>query len=154
MSHSEQPTEIPVRFREERIRLDLDQTQVARICGVDRKTVYRWETTISIPAEKLASVVDAGFDPVYVLTGRRPGDPWPEQLRPEEKTLIDQYRSLSKDFQSKLSGYLDSLYELSIRKGQNKTARKKSGHFLKVAEEKGDYPAKKTKAKTKKKKAR
>lgn len=45
--------------------------KVAEDCSVDIKTVYRWETAVAIPSDKLAMLDELGFDLLYVLLGRR-----------------------------------------------------------------------------------
>jgi len=62
-------TNVCLRLGEERKRLNLNQNKVATYCEVSVKTVGRWEKNIPIPADKLALVVQLGYDITYILTG-------------------------------------------------------------------------------------
>lgn len=58
-----------LRLGEERKRLNLNQNKVATYCDVTVKTIGRWEKNIPIPADKLALLVQLGYDITYILTG-------------------------------------------------------------------------------------
>ena len=58
-----------LRLGEERKRLHLNQNKVAEHCEVSVKSVGRWEKNIPIPADKLALLVELGYDITYILTG-------------------------------------------------------------------------------------
>ncbi|MAD90277.1 MAG: hypothetical protein CMK64_11275 [Pseudoalteromonas sp.] len=58
-------------FKEERKRLKLNQKVVADFLKMSTKQVSRWESNIPIPSDKLAVLVELGFDVNYVLTGKR-----------------------------------------------------------------------------------
>lgn len=62
-------TNVCLRLGEERKRLNLNQNKVAVYCDVNVKTVGRWEKNIPIPADKLALLVQLGYDITYILTG-------------------------------------------------------------------------------------
>jgi len=62
-------TNVCQRLGEERKRLNLNQNRVASYCEVSIKTIGRWEKNIPIPADKLAMLVELGYDITYILTG-------------------------------------------------------------------------------------
>ncbi|MEW8494261.1 MAG: helix-turn-helix domain-containing protein [Candidatus Thiodiazotropha taylori] len=62
---------IPSRIKEERLRLDLTQDEVANHCQTTVQTVRRWEKRPIIPAEKLSFLISIGFDIQYVIAGVR-----------------------------------------------------------------------------------
>jgi transcriptional regulator with XRE-family HTH domain len=65
-------TAIGVRFREERVRLDLTQIQFGKIGGAGRQSIIRFESGERAPdAEFLRRVAKAGADILYIVTGRR-----------------------------------------------------------------------------------
>ena len=68
--------ELCLRLGEERRRLRLNQSRIAETCKVSTKTVGRWEKSIPIPADKLAQLIDLGYNINYILTGVR----LPEQV--------------------------------------------------------------------------
>ncbi len=61
-------TNVCLRLGEERKRLHLNQNKVATYCEVSTKTIGRWEKNIPIPADKLALLVQLGYDITYILT--------------------------------------------------------------------------------------
>ncbi len=63
---------IPDRLKNERIRLNLSQKDIADAIDVTSKTVGRWERDDAIPSDKLALLVGLGFDALYILTGKQP----------------------------------------------------------------------------------
>lgn len=61
---------IGVRIREERLRLNLSQTEMGEIAGVTKNTQRLYESDQRLPkADYLASAARAGIDTQYVLTG-------------------------------------------------------------------------------------
>ena len=82
------------RFAEERRRLDLDQTELAEICGVRRNTISSYECGESVPkSDALAAFMKLGADIYYILIGRKEGDPQPVMLDPDEIAVVDDYRA-------------------------------------------------------------
>ncbi len=61
-------TNVCLRLGEERKRLNLSQSKVAVYCEVSTKTIGRWEKNTPIPADKLALLVQLGYDTTYILT--------------------------------------------------------------------------------------
>ena len=62
-------TNVCLRLGEERKRLHLNQNKVANYCEVSIKTIGRWEKNIPIPSNKLALLLQLGYDITYILTG-------------------------------------------------------------------------------------
>ena len=61
-------TNVCIRLGEERKRLHLSQNKVASYCEVSIKTIGRWEKNIPIPSNKLALLLQLGYDISYILT--------------------------------------------------------------------------------------
>lgn len=60
------------RIREERSRLDLNQSDMADIAGVGKRTIIDWEKDRSSPtAQHLVKLSAVGVDTTYILTGVR-----------------------------------------------------------------------------------
>lgn len=58
------------RFKEERIRLNLTQTQVGDLLGKGKTTIINWEKSVGAPdAVQLFELSKHGFDACYVVTG-------------------------------------------------------------------------------------
>ncbi len=79
-------------FKNERIRLNLKQSDVAEKCGVSLKTITNWEKgSNSIPSDKLVVLAEIGFDIQYIIIGKRcsiPTKPTPlDQITKEQ--LLD-----------------------------------------------------------------
>lgn len=80
-------------LKEERKRLNLTQAEVASIVGVNRETWSRYESNKLMPGtEVLAAIAAAGADVQYILTGVRGS----VALTPDEKLLLERYRSAAK----------------------------------------------------------
>ena len=76
----------------ERLRLGLNQSQLALIGGVSKATQVAYEADSTKPdAAYLARVSDAGVDVLWLLTGRRaaPGMQW--ELLFEISALVDEW---------------------------------------------------------------
>lgn len=91
-------------LREERVRLDLTQEEVALALDVSTKSVSRWEANTPIPADKLAVLAERGMDVQYILTGRRAGlaaggvgsrPPAATTAADEERALLACWRELA-----------------------------------------------------------
>ncbi|MDK2598641.1 helix-turn-helix transcriptional regulator [Pseudoalteromonas obscura] len=70
-------------FLEERKRLGFGQEFLAEKLDVNRRTIGRWEKESPIPSDKLALLLELGFDINFLLTGKRPA------LELIDKTAID-----------------------------------------------------------------
>ncbi|GEM_PF-271165 len=83
------------RLKEERQRLDMNQTSFAEACGSGKRQQTRYEQEEQIPGgEYFAGAALLGVDVVYVLTGaRRDG------LTPKETALLAAYRNASEELQ-------------------------------------------------------
>lgn len=104
------------RLREERERLDLNQTQFAERAGTTRKTQFNYESNARRPdADYLAALAAAGVDVLYVLTGQRVHAP-PPALSREETALLDNYRHADDEGREAARRVLSSLAESKRKK--------------------------------------
>lgn len=82
------------RLKEERESLALSQSEFAELVGASRRTAIAWEKGDSSPTGvQLSVLADHGFDVLYILTGKRTGEPVP--LKPDESALLENYRAAS-----------------------------------------------------------
>lgn len=83
------------RLRSERLRIGLQQLELAEACDVARKTLSVWEKGEQTPnAAILSRMALAGVDVLYVVTGHRQGES-ESTLAPEEKALLSAWRNSS-----------------------------------------------------------
>lgn len=81
------------RLREERLRIAMQQLDLADACGVSRGTLATWEKgEQATNAASLAVMAGLGIDVLYVVTGARQGET-EATLAPEEKALLTAWRS-------------------------------------------------------------
>ena len=79
------------RLKEERLRLDLTQDELAGKVGVSKRSYCAYEAGETAPSAKLlAALVGMGADVAYLLTGQR--SPGLSSLTPEESALLDNFR--------------------------------------------------------------
>ena len=79
------------RLKEERERLGLNQTEMANRCRTTRKSQFNYETDARKPdAAYMADMAEIGADVLYILTGQH--NPAVITLKPDEATLLDNYR--------------------------------------------------------------
>ncbi len=82
------------RLREERIRLGLNQGELANVAEVSKTTQFNYEKGERSPdAPYLAKVAAAGVDVLYVLTGQRVA-PSSADLSADESELLNHFRSM------------------------------------------------------------
>lgn len=80
------------RLRSERLRIGLQQLELADACEVARKTLSVWEKGEQTPnAAILARMANAGVDVLYVVTGQHAGES-EATLAPAERTLLQAWR--------------------------------------------------------------
>ncbi|WP_175716564.1 helix-turn-helix domain-containing protein [Burkholderia anthina] len=80
------------RLKEERGRLEMNQTQFAAIGGVGKTTQINYESGNRLPdVGYLASLSKVGLDVQYVVTGIRSS----AALTPDEQNLLARYRAAS-----------------------------------------------------------
>lgn len=65
-------------------------TEVAKLAGIARATLYNWIDTGSISLDKLAKLEKAGIDVNFILTGQRN-----HELTPRKVALLDNYDHLT-----------------------------------------------------------
>lgn len=81
------------RLREERQRLDMNQTQLGERGGVTKKTQMLYEGGERFPdAAYLAAIASIGADIRYIVTGDRDAPP-PEVLSADERDLLALFRN-------------------------------------------------------------
>ena len=86
----------------------MTQPHVAVLTGVGKTTVINWEKGLSSPtAVQLAALAEVGLDVLYVVTGNYSGGAKPAPtLSAEEETMLDYFRSASKDVRRAAMGAL------------------------------------------------
>ena len=95
------------RLREERLRLDLSQTEFGAVGGVTKKTQMLYEADERSPdGSYLAAIATAKADVLYILTGKR--NSVGEQNQAEQGGSGYGYGLLSKDEQALLDNYRNS----------------------------------------------
>lgn len=88
----EQTVSIGGRLREERQRLDMNQTQFGERGGVTKKTQMLYESGERFPdAAYLAAIAGVGADVCYIVTGARENPPG-MVLTAVEQLLVERYR--------------------------------------------------------------
>ncbi len=87
--------DIFLRLREERERLDLSQTAMAALGGVQKRAQINYESGERAPdAKYLEGIAKAGVDVLYVLTGQRAGGVKPAPtLTGDEEELLELFRA-------------------------------------------------------------
>ena len=94
------------RLREERQRLDLNQTELGERGGVQKRAQINYELGERFPdASYLEAIAEVGADVRYIITGDRDG-PAPLALSPDEQVLLDGYRALDKKTQKRILAFV------------------------------------------------
>lgn len=84
----------PIRLKQERQRLHMNQTEFAGSGGVQKQAQFTYEKGLRYPdASYLARIAEIGVDVLYLLTGRA-SDPATLALDPDEERLLAGYREL------------------------------------------------------------
>jgi transcriptional regulator with XRE-family HTH domain len=84
----------PVRLKQERRRLGLNQAELANAGGVQKHAQLNYEKGLRYPdASYLAGIAEVGVDVLYLLTGRT-SDPATLALDHDEERLLVGYREL------------------------------------------------------------
>lgn len=79
------------RLKEERLRLELTQDELAANVGVSKRSYCAYESGETAPSAKLlAALVGMGVDVAFLLTGQR--SPGASSLTADESALLDNYR--------------------------------------------------------------
>ncbi|MGD8174810.1 helix-turn-helix domain-containing protein [Marinimicrobium sp. ARAG 43.8] len=88
------------RIKEERLRLGLNQAEIAHETGVSREMWGKYERGQATPGgEVLFAFAAAGADIQYIMTGNRVSAP---SLSPRASALLDNYQQLCDDDQRAL----------------------------------------------------
>lgn len=90
--------EIGARLRAERLRLGLNQTEMAGLGGIKLNTQSRYESGGLPSLEYLLRVENAGVDWIWIVTGRHAV----QDRAPEVDRLIDSFVQLSSEAQQAL----------------------------------------------------
>ncbi|WP_235442857.1 helix-turn-helix domain-containing protein [Caballeronia mineralivorans] len=84
----------PIRLKQERRRLRMNQTELANAGGVQKQAQFTYEKGLRYPdASYLAGIAEVGVDVLYLLTGRT-SDPATLALNGDEERLLASYREL------------------------------------------------------------
>jgi transcriptional regulator with XRE-family HTH domain len=84
----------PIRLKQERQRLHMNQTEFAGSGGVQKQAQFTYEKGLRYPdASYLAGIAEVGVDVLYLLTGRA-SDPATLALDRDEERLLAGYREL------------------------------------------------------------
>lgn len=105
-------------MREERQRLDLNQTQLGETGGVTKKTQMLYEAGDRYPdAAYLAAIAAAGADVRYIVTGERDG-PAPEVLSSDERELLSLFRAAPLAVKAAAIGALQGAAAKTVKKSK------------------------------------
>ena len=96
------------RMREERNKLDLNQTDFGALGGLTKNTIIDYEKDIALPNTKfLLAIAASGADVGYILTGQRAviESQSDYALRPDQKALLDNYENCVKEDRDAIKRY-------------------------------------------------
>jgi transcriptional regulator with XRE-family HTH domain len=97
------------RLRDERVRLNLKQEDLAQAGGVNRNTQGSYERGVRTPdTDYLSGIAPLGVDIVFVLTGRKAGG---DSLNAVEAQIIEQYRVIAEEDQRALRRFLKAMVD-------------------------------------------
>lgn len=97
------------RLREERIRIDVQQLDLAEACAVSRRTLSSWENgEAASNAPALAVMASMGIDVLYVITGARSGES-ESTLAPAERDLLQAWRGSNEKGRAALAAVAEVL---------------------------------------------
>ncbi|QTT81056.1 helix-turn-helix transcriptional regulator [Pseudomonas chlororaphis] len=97
------------RLREERVRLNLNQEDLAQVGGVNRNTQGSYERGARNPdSAYLIAISDLGVDVMFVLTGTRAVS---GSLSADEAQIIVQYRHIPEQDQRALRRFLKAMFD-------------------------------------------
>lgn len=82
------------RLKEERVRLGLNQGDLAKLAGVSKTSQFNYEKGDRSPdADYLARLLEAGLDVLYIVSGTRTR--YAEELSEAEALLVERYRAVN-----------------------------------------------------------
>jgi transcriptional regulator with XRE-family HTH domain len=103
------------RLKEERLRLDLNQTEFGELGGVQKDAQLKYESGKRKPdTEYLSAIAAAGADVQYILTGIRSS----AALTPDEQALLAGYRVLDARGKAGVFGVIGGLTQSPASIGQ------------------------------------
>ena len=103
------PGSVGDRLREERVRLNLSQEDLAQAGGVNRNTQGSYERGARNPdTAYLLAIATLGVDVGFVLFGKRPLE---TGLSDEETQIIEQYRLIPEQDQRALRRFLKAMLD-------------------------------------------
>lgn len=103
------------RLKEERLRLDLNQTEFGEIGGVKKDAQLKYESGKRNPdSDYLAAIAAAGADVQYILTDIRSS----AALTPDEQALLAGYRALDARGKAGVFGVIGGLTQSPDSVGQ------------------------------------
>lgn len=105
-----------IRLKNERLRLNLGQSDVAKETDVSSKTVQRWEKEVAIPSDKLSLLANLGVDVQYVVTGRRS----PLALSSEDAFMLEKILQAGPEIRNKIFMLLMGAAEIPVSTVINK----------------------------------
>ena len=112
------------RLKDERLRLDLNQTEFAEMAGVQKRAQVNYEAGERSPdAKYLTAIAAAGADVLYILTGQRTGgttaSPSSVRISAEEQTLLSYFRNATDE--AKRAAFAALLGALALHSGAHQT---------------------------------
>lgn len=94
------------RLREERVRFNLKQSEIAAYCGLNVRSWGTYERALAVPdATVIANLVELGFDIIYLFTGERAST---EALSADEQILLMKYRKANAGIKFGINNILDA----------------------------------------------
>jgi transcriptional regulator with XRE-family HTH domain len=103
------------RLKEERLRLDLNQTEFGELGGVQKDAQLKYESGKRKPdTEYLSAIAAAGADVQYIVTGIRSS----AALTPDEEMLLSGYRALDARGKAGVFGMIGGLTQSPDSVGQ------------------------------------
>lgn len=102
------------KIKEQRELLNLTQEELGKACGTTKQTIFKYETGIvtNIPMDRLCIIADKlRVTPSWLMgwDDNTPPSGTAAPLTPSEQDLLQSFRQLNEEGQSKLTDYADDL---------------------------------------------
>jgi len=114
------------RFKEERLRLELSQVDIADICGVKKQSVSSWEGSGQMSLDRLVELAPHGFDVQYIITGYRSGN-LPPDMQPD--SLNERMNRLTETQRNVIEGMLQEMEKLKAAEDKAVAAQQVGRQF-------------------------